>query len=166
MEKILVVDDDPSILKVIRMRLEAQGYRVTTAFDAQKAIELASDNRFDAALLDLKLNGKDGIQLMQDLHQITPEMPVIILTAYGTIKSAVAAMKKGAYSYLTKPFDHEDLLMQTRNCLERSRLTKEVKNLKKKSTKTATFLKTSLQNATRWKRYLIRLPMPQSRMPM
>ncbi len=131
MEKILVVDDDPSILKVIRMRLEAQGYRVTTAFDAQKAIELAAENRFDAALLDLKLNGKDGIQLMQDLHHITPEMPVIILTAYGTIKSAVAAMKKGAYSYLTKPFDHEELLLQTRNCLERSRLTKEVKNLKK-----------------------------------
>jgi two-component system response regulator GlrR len=58
-------------------------------------------------------------------------MPVIILTAYGTIKSAVAAIKKGAYSYLTKPFDHEELLLQTRNGLERSRLTKEVKNLKK-----------------------------------
>jgi two-component system response regulator GlrR len=68
---------------------------------------------------------------MQDLHQIHPEMPVIILTAYGTIKSAVAAIKKGAYSYLTKPFDHEELLLQTRNSLERSRLTKEVKNLKK-----------------------------------
>ena len=131
MEKILVVDDDPSILKVIRMRLEAQGYHVVTAIDAQKAIDLAAENTFDMALLDLKLNGKDGIELMADLHQLNPEMPVIILTAYGTIKSAVAAMKKGAYSYLTKPFDHEELLLQTLNCLERSRLTKEVKNLKK-----------------------------------
>ena len=131
MEKILVVDDDPSILKVIRMRLEAQGYRVTTAIEAEKAVALAAENTFDAALLDLKLKGENGICLMQDLHQIHPEMPVIILTAYGTIKSAVAAIKKGAYSYLTKPFDHEELLLQTRNGLERSRLTKEVKNLKK-----------------------------------
>jgi two-component system response regulator GlrR len=131
MEKILVVDDDPSILKVIRMRLEAQGYRVTTAIEAEKAVALAVENTFDAALLDLKLKGENGIHLMQALHQIHPEMPVIILTAYGTIKSAVAAIKKGAYSYLTKPFDHEELLLQTRNGLERSRLTKEVKNLKK-----------------------------------
>ncbi|MGD2096564.1 MAG: sigma-54 dependent transcriptional regulator [Desulfobacterales bacterium] len=131
MEKILVVDDDPSILKVIRMRLEAQGYQVVTAIDAQKAIDLATENMFDLALLDLKLNGKDGIQLMGELHQLNPEIPVIILTAYGTIKSAVAAMKKGAYSYLTKPFDHEELLLQAQNCLERSRLTQEVKNLKK-----------------------------------
>ncbi|MBW2432806.1 MAG: sigma-54-dependent Fis family transcriptional regulator [Deltaproteobacteria bacterium] len=130
MEKILVVDDDPSILKVIRMRLEAEGYRVTTAIEAKKALALAAEKSFDAALLDLKLKGENGICLMQDLHQIHPEMPVIILTAYGTIKSAVEAIKKGAYSYLTKPFDHEELLMQTRNGLERSRLTKEVKNLK------------------------------------
>ena len=131
MAKILVVDDDPSILKVIRMRLEAQGYQVTTAIEAKTALALAVEHMFDAALLDLKLKGENGIRLMQDLHQIQPEMPVIILTAYGTIKSAVAAIKKGAYSYLTKPFDHEELLLQTRNGLERSRLTKEVKNLKK-----------------------------------
>ena len=131
MEKILVVDDDPSILKVIRMRLEAEGYNVTTAMHAQKALKLAHENMFDFALVDLKLNGKNGIELMEALHQINPELPVIILTAYGTIKSAVEAMKKGAYSYLTKPFNHEELLLQTQNCLERSRLTKEVKNLKK-----------------------------------
>jgi two-component system response regulator GlrR len=131
MEKILVVDDDPSILKVIRMRLEAEGYRVTTAVEAKKAIALAAEKPFDAALLDLKLKGENGLCLMQDLHQIHPEMPVIILTAYGTIKSAVDAIKRGAYSYLTKPFDHEELLLQTRNGLERSRLTREVKNLKK-----------------------------------
>jgi two-component system response regulator GlrR len=104
---------------------------ITAAIDAQEAIDLAAEHMFDMALLDLKLNGKDGIELMQDLHRFNPEMPVIILTAYGTIKSAVAAMKKGAYSYLTKPFDHEELLLQTQHCLERNRLTREVKNLKK-----------------------------------
>ena len=131
MEKILVIDDDPSILKVIRMRLEAAGYRVVTAMEAEKAVNLAKEEVFDFALVDLKLNGQDGITLMEILHEINPELPVIILTAYGTIQSAVDAMKKGAFSYLTKPFDHEELLLQTKNCLERRRLTREVQNLKK-----------------------------------
>lgn len=131
MEKILVVDDDPSILKVIRMRLEAAGYRVVTALEAKKAVNLTKEEVFDFALVDLKLNDQDGITLMEILHEINPELPVIILTAYGTIQSAVDAMKKGAFNYLTKPFDHEELLLQTKNCLERSRLTREVQNLKK-----------------------------------
>jgi len=131
MEKILVVDNDPSILKTIKLRLEAEGYQVTTAIQSEKAVKVAKDNVFDFALIDLKLNGKNGIELMEDLHQINPEMPVIILTAYGTIKSAVDAMKKGAHSYLTKPFNYDELLHQTKNCLEKSRLTKEIRNLKK-----------------------------------
>ena len=103
MGKILVVDDDINILKVIKMRLEAEGYQVTTADKAKSALKLAGDDVFDFALVDLKLNGTNGIQLMENLHQLNPEMPVIILTAYGTIKSAVEAMRRGAYSYLTKP---------------------------------------------------------------
>ena len=130
MDKILVVDDDQNILKVIKMRLEAEGCGVTTATTAEQAVESARQNVFDLALLDLKLSGKDGIGLMQDLHQINPDMPVLILTAYGTIKSAVEAMRKGAYSYLTKPFDYQDLLLQIRNCLEKGRLTQEVKRLR------------------------------------
>ena len=131
MEKILVVDDDANILKVIKMRLEAEGYQVTTAAEANTAQQLANKNMFDFALVDLKLNGINGIQLMETLHQLNPEMPVIILTAYGTIKSAVEAMRKGAYSYLTKPFNYDELLLQTKNCIEKTRLTKEIKSLKK-----------------------------------
>ena len=131
MGKILVVDDDINILKVLKMRLEAEGYQVTTAGKAKVALELANDDVFDFALVDLKLNGTNGIQLMENLHQLNPEMPVIILTAYGTIKSAVEAMRKGAYTYLTKPFNYDELLLQTRNCLEKTKLTKEVKSLKK-----------------------------------
>ncbi|MGD1974026.1 MAG: sigma-54 dependent transcriptional regulator [Desulfobacterales bacterium] len=123
MEKILVVDDDNNILRVIKLRLEAEGYQV--------ALELANDDVFDFALVDLKLNGTDGIQLMENLHQLYPEMPVIILTAYGTIESAVEAMRKGAYTYITKPFNDDELLMHTRNCLEKTKLTKEIKSLKK-----------------------------------
>lgn len=130
MDKILVVDDDQNILRVIKMRLEAEGYGVDTATQADDAVRTAKNDVYDLALLDLKLSGKDGIGLMQDLHQINPDMPVLILTAYGTIKSAVEAMSKGAYGYLTKPFDYQDLLLQIRNCLEKGRLTKEVKRLR------------------------------------
>ena len=121
MGKILVVDDDVNILKVIKMRLEAEGYRVTTAGKAKTALKLATDDAFDFALVDLKLNGTNGIQLMEGLHQLNPEMPIIILTAYGTIESAVEAMRKGAYSYLTKPFNYDELLVQTKNCLEKTK---------------------------------------------
>ena len=131
MGKILVVDDDTNILRVIKMRLEAEGYQVTTAGKAKTALKLVDDDVFDFALVDLKLNGINGIQLMENLHQLNPEMPVIILTAYGTINSAVEAMRKGAYSYITKPFNYDELLLQTKNCLEKTQLTKEIKSLKK-----------------------------------
>ena len=106
MARILLVDDDENILKVINMRLEAEGYQVATAMYTDQAVELHRKEPFDLAVVDLKLVDKDGIQLMGELHLINPELPVIILTAHGTIESAVEAMKKGAYNYLTKPFDY------------------------------------------------------------
>jgi two-component system, NtrC family, response regulator GlrR len=130
MEKILIVDDDVNILKVLRMRLEAEGYLVTSLAEAHEAIAKTKEEEFDLALVDLKLAWKDGIELMETLHHIHPEMPVIILTAYGTIESAVDAMRKGAYSYLTKPFDHRQLLLQIKNGIERNRLFREVRRLR------------------------------------
>ena len=130
MDKILVLDDDQNLLKVIKMRLEASGYRVATSIRAEKALEIAKEEGIDLALVDLKLAGKNGIEVMQELHQIDPQMAIIILTAYGTIKTAVEAMKRGAYSYLSKPYDYHDLLLQIKNGLERSRLSKEVLRLR------------------------------------
>lgn len=130
MDKILVLDDDQNLLNVIKMRLEACGYQVATAIQAETALEIAKEEGIDLALVDLKLAGKNGIEVMQELHQIDPEMPIIILTAYGTIKTAVEAMKRGAYSYLSKPYDYHDLLLQIKNGLERSRLSKEVLRLR------------------------------------
>jgi len=129
--KILVVDDDRNILQVIQMRLESGGYRVTKTTSAELALKLAEQEPFDLAMIDLKLDDQDGIQLMQNIRHIIPDLPVIILTAYGTINSAVEAMKKGAHSYLTKPFDGHELLMQINNCLETSKLSKEVKQLQR-----------------------------------
>jgi two-component system, NtrC family, response regulator GlrR len=128
--KILVVDDDRNILEVIKMRLVSGGYQVTTTGNAKEALHLAEQSKFDLLVLDLKLDEGDGISLMEDIHQINPDIPVIILTAYGTIKSAVNAMKKGAYGYLTKPFEGHELLLQIDNCLEKNRLSREVESLR------------------------------------
>ena len=130
MQKILAVDDDLNLLRLLKMRLEAKDYAVTTFTEAEDAMETARDEEFDMALLDLKLTRGNGIELMETLHHIHPEMPVVILTAYGTIESAVEAMKRGAYSYLTKPFNHRELLLQIKNGIEKSRLSKEVKRLR------------------------------------
>jgi two-component system response regulator GlrR len=130
MNKILVVDDDQNILKVIKLRLEANNYRVATTLQAEAAVKIAKNKIFDLALVDFKLASKNGIELMEELHQIDPEMPIIILTAYGTIINAVQAMKKGAYNYLTKPFDDQELLLQIKNGLEKRSLSKEVKRLR------------------------------------
>jgi two-component system response regulator GlrR len=130
MENILVVDDDRNILNVIQMRLEAEGYRIHTALNASQALRIVRQSRIDLALLDLRLKGKDGIALMEDILALESDLPVIILTAHGSINSAVEAMKKGAANYITKPFNYQELLLLINNCLEKSRLTREVHSLR------------------------------------
>ena len=128
--KILLVDDDRNLIELVKMRLESADYEVVTALNEREAAEGIKGQAFDLSLVDLQLINQDGISLMEDLHLIIPEMPVIILTAYGSIESAVEAMKRGAYSYLTKPFDARDLLLQIEKALEKRRLTSEIKRLK------------------------------------
>jgi two-component system response regulator GlrR len=130
MNKILVVDDDQSILQVIKMRMELEDFRVSALKDYEDAVHTAKKEIFDLALVDLKLSGQSGIDLMEDLHRIHPDMPIIILTGHGSIKSAVEAMKRGACSYVTKPFEFQELLLQVLNCLEKTELSKEVNRLK------------------------------------
>lgn len=129
-EHILIVDDDKNMLEVLRFRLESEGYKVTSTNMAKDALTMAKDELFDLALVDLKIDRNDGIELMQKLHLLSPEMPVIILTAYGTIETAVDAMKHGAYSYLTKPFDRRELCLQIKNGLEKSSLSREIRRLR------------------------------------
>lgn len=128
--RILVVDDDSSLLELLKMRLESANYEVTAAAKEEEAIEAAKGQIFDLSIVDLRLAQKDGISLMEELHLIVPDMPVIILTAHGSIESAVEAMKRGAFSYLTKPFEPQEVLCQIERALENSRLASEVKRLK------------------------------------
>ncbi len=127
---VLVVDDDPTLLELLRMRLESANYAVTVAQKAEEAIAAVRGQVFDLAILDLRLGQEDGITLMEEIHSVMPEMPIIILTAHGSIESAVEAMRKGAYSYLTKPFEPQDLLFQIEKALENRRLTSEIERLK------------------------------------
>ena len=126
----MVVDDDKNLLELARVKLEAVNYSVATALKEPDAIALAKSEVFDLAIIDLKLAGADGMSLMEQLHFISPDMPVIILTGFGSIETAVEAMKKGAYSYLTKPFNPRDLLLQIARALENQRLSSEVQRLR------------------------------------
>ena len=129
--KILVVDDEPNIRDLITMRLTSLGYEVLEAADGAEARAAAAQVVLDIAIIDLKLGaGEDGLQVMEQLFLINPQVPVIILTAHGSIENAVDAIKKGAYSYLTKPYKPEELAVQVKNALEKQRLTKEVTLLK------------------------------------
>ncbi len=128
--KILVVDDDSNLLEVLRMRLESANYQVVTALRGEDAIDAVKQQLFDLSIVDLQLGSTDGISLMKEFHQINPDIPVIILTAFGSIESAVEAMKQGACSYLTKPFDPRELLLQIEKALESRRLFSEIKRLK------------------------------------
>ena len=128
--KILVVDDDPNLIELVKIRLESAGYDVTAVVKEEDAIGAVKSQPVDLCLLDLMLSERDGISLMEEVHAITPDIPAIILTAHGTIESAVEAMRKGAYSYLTKPFEPRDLLLQIERALEHRRLNSEIKRLK------------------------------------
>jgi two-component system, NtrC family, response regulator GlrR len=128
--KILVVDDDANLLELMKTRVETSDYEVTTAYGADEAKIAAKNVVFDLAVVDMKLEGHDGISLMEELHDTHPELPVIILTGYGSIDSAVEAMKRGAYNYLTKPFDARELLLQISRALEKQNLTAENRRLK------------------------------------
>ena len=128
--KILAVDDDRNLVALLQMRLEAAGYEVITAFNELEALGRAKEQMIDLSIVDLQLVQKDGISLMEELHLIIPAMPVIILTAYGSIETAVEAMKRGAFSYLTKPFEPQELLFQIQKALENRRLSSEIERLK------------------------------------
>lgn len=126
---ILIVDDDRNLLELMGMMLQSAGYEVTTAHDGEGALSAVKGDAFDLAVVDLRLPGTDGISLMREFHQINPEMPVIILTAHSSVKSAVEAIRMGAFNYLAKPFDLDELLLQIERALENRRLHSEVKRL-------------------------------------
>lgn len=122
---ILIVDDEKNILKVVSLTLRDSGYRVDTAPSAEVALEKFNQNRYDLLITDLKLPGMTGIDLLDRIRYINPDLPVIMITAFGSIENAVAAMKKGAFNYLTKPINPDELLAVIKAALEKYELKRE-----------------------------------------
>lgn len=127
--RVLIVDDDAAILEVLEMRLNAMGFEVTATTDARRAIDSLGSTRFDLALIDLRMEPIDGIQLMEGLHARQPRLPVLIMTAHGTIETAVEAVQRGAFDYLTKPFVRDELRAKIRRALAARRWARDRERL-------------------------------------
>ncbi|MEJ2609324.1 MAG: sigma 54-interacting transcriptional regulator [Candidatus Thiodiazotropha sp.] len=117
---VLLVDDDPDLLKLLSIRLESAGYPVAVATSAEQALAAIALARPCALITDLRMNGMDGMALFQHLHAQDPSLPVIILTAHGTIPDAVEATQQGVFGYLTKPFDAKELLQLLKRAVTQS----------------------------------------------
>jgi DNA-binding response OmpR family regulator len=134
--RVLVVDDEPGIREGCRRVLTTEGFDVETAGDGVSALEsFKAYGDFSLALVDLRLPRMDGMALIQALHEIDPDLVVLVITAYATIDTAVAAAKIGAYSYIPKPFSPRDLLLPVKNGLEKRALSLEARRLREEKEK-------------------------------
>jgi DNA-binding NtrC family response regulator len=128
--RILIVDDEMVVRDSLARWFESEDFEVMTASSASEALEQLARSRFDLALVDIKMPGVDGIELQQRLFQADPDLPVIIMTGYASVETAVKALKAGAYDYITKPFDPDDLVHLVKNAVSHRAATKEVAKLK------------------------------------
>lgn len=132
MNNILVIDDEENLCKSLKRSLQPHGYSVSWTSASAEASRLFERERPDAVLLDLKMPEPGGIEVLTRLKEIDPSVPVIMMTAYGTVREAVEAMKMGALDYLLKPFDEDELVLVLGKAIEMSRLGREVSHLRAK----------------------------------
>lgn len=129
-ETIFVVDNAPDLCKMIEIQLSSEGFKVITAYSGQEALDTMSKTVPDLVITDLQMPGLSGIETMERMHKLHPDLPIIILTAHGSIDSAVEAMKLGAYDYVQKPFTTSRLLNVISHALEAKSLKSEVETLR------------------------------------
>ncbi len=139
MEKILVVDDERSLREVLSIMLKRAGYAVTEAADGEEAISHVNSEIFDLVITDLRMPKADGMAVLKAVKSSSPETVVLVITAFATADSAVDAMKLGAYDYLTKPFQVDEVQLIIRNALERRRLSTENILLKREMASQSSF---------------------------
>lgn len=135
MAKILVVDDERSIRSTLKEILEYEGYQMDEAADGPSALDLASKEKYDVVLCDIKMPQMDGIEVLDKLLAMS-DTPVVMISGHGNIETAVDAIKRGAYDYISKPLDLNRLLITIRNAMEKGNLIKETRVLKRKVSKT------------------------------
>jgi len=122
---ILVVDDEDIMREILDALLTREGYHVRMATSGAEGIELVKTVPFDAAIVDVMMPGIDGIGTLEEIRKLDDELPVLMITAFASVESAIAAMKRGAFDYITKPFKNDEVLLVVRNAVERRQLRAE-----------------------------------------
>jgi DNA-binding NtrC family response regulator len=131
-ERILVVDDEPNMLRLLKtILMDKTGYEVTTTNNPLEVSKLLQEDHYDLVITDLKMPLVDGIDLIGIVRNLDAAMPIIVITAYGTIELAEEAIQKGAYDFITKPFRKETILITIKRALEWKRMQGELAALKK-----------------------------------
>lgn len=136
MANILIIDDEKSIRKTLSEILTYEGYKVEEAADGAEGFKMYQGKAYDAVLCDIKMPKMDGLEFLEKAKEINPDVPIIMVSGHGNIDTAVEAVKKGAYDYISKPPDLNRLLITLRNALDKTTLVAETKVLRKKVNKT------------------------------
>ncbi|MBN4054392.1 sigma-54-dependent Fis family transcriptional regulator, partial [Nitrospira defluvii] len=141
MAHILIVDNEKSMREFLAIVLKKEGYRCATAEDGERALKIVEKNQFDLVLSDIKMPKVDGIELLKTLKERSPETAVVMMTAFASTETAIEAMKEGAYDYLTKPFQIDEVKIIIKNVLERKSLQSENQQLRRELKTHADFTK-------------------------
>ena len=126
--KILIAEDEKTQRDLLEGFLKKEGFSVEAVANGREALQKIEGNFFDVALIDYKMPELDGLQTLREIRNLYPDLPAVMMTAYGTVETAVASMKEGALDYLTKPIDLDELLLMLQKVIERSNLIKEKRN--------------------------------------
>ncbi|TWW01545.1 sigma-54-dependent transcriptional regulator [Chitinophaga pinensis] len=143
MASILIIDDEKSIRKTLSEILSYEGYKVEEAADGAEGFKLFKDKQYDAVLCDIKMPKMDGLEFLEKAREINTDVPIIMVSGHGNIDTAVEAVKKGAYDYISKPPDLNRLLITLRNAMDKTNLVTETKTLRRKVNKTQEMIGTS-----------------------
>jgi DNA-binding NtrC family response regulator len=136
MQKILIIDDEASIRRTLREVLEYEGFKIDEAGDGRAGLKAALNNNYDVVLCDIKMPKIDGMELLEEVMQQVPDLPIVMITGHGNEETAFEAAKKGAYDFIQKPIDLNRVLLTVRNAVDKSELVTETKILKRKVSKT------------------------------
>jgi DNA-binding NtrC family response regulator len=136
MANILIIDDEKSIRKTLSEILSYEGYKVDEAADGAEGFKMFKEKQYDAILCDIKMPKMDGLEFLEKAKETNPDIPIIMVSGHGNIDTAVDAVKKGAYDYISKPPDLNRLLITLRNAMDKSTLVTETKTLRRKVNKT------------------------------
>ena len=136
MPNILVIDDEAPIRETLKEILEYENFEVTLAENGEKAWQIIQKNDFDVILCDVKMPGIDGVELLERVQALKPEIPMVMISGHGNVEMAIESTKKGAYDFITKPPDLNRLLITLRNAIDRNNLVVETAVLKRKVAKT------------------------------